>query len=138
MMWGVLDSSKKDQVPVQHDPRGVMGAQRVAPASNDEAFVHSVLRQTSPRRIITRVVKKDIHRGLDLIVVEADRLFVTYQAKREVRARRRVLVLEHAITPPVEEHIAREELVPYPLVTIIDSDTEVEEDLMSPSLKTLA
>ncbi|KAF1892352.1 hypothetical protein Lal_00010817 [Lupinus albus] len=39
-----------------------------------------------------------------------------------------VLVSEHPITPSIEEHRAKEELVPYPLVIIIDSDAEVEED----------
>ncbi|OIV93541.1 hypothetical protein TanjilG_28698 [Lupinus angustifolius] len=39
-----------------------------------------------------------------------------------------VLVLEHVVTPLVEEHRAREEPMPYPPVIVIDSETEMEED----------
>ncbi|OIW21309.1 hypothetical protein TanjilG_31644 [Lupinus angustifolius] len=39
-----------------------------------------------------------------------------------------VLVPEHVVTPLVEEHHAGEELISYPLVIIINSDTEMEED----------
>ncbi|OIW11794.1 hypothetical protein TanjilG_31196 [Lupinus angustifolius] len=84
-----------------------------------------------PHCIFTRVVKKSIHcRTIeefndsddedeeDMVIPNV----VWYSADVVI------LVSGYVVSPLVEEHRAREESMSYPLVIIMDSDTEMEED----------
>ncbi|OIV98982.1 hypothetical protein TanjilG_29385 [Lupinus angustifolius] len=67
---------------------------RVVPLSDDDMFVHPVLRRTSPCRIFTQAVNNGIRRGPDPVTVEADRLIAKFLARREARAQRSNKMIE--------------------------------------------
>ncbi|CAL0311147.1 unnamed protein product [Lupinus luteus] len=52
---------------------------RVVPVSDNDMYVHPVLRWTGPHFIFTWVVKKGIHHGIDPVAVEADRLMADFE-----------------------------------------------------------
>ncbi|OIW15432.1 hypothetical protein TanjilG_28631 [Lupinus angustifolius] len=118
-------------------PRSVIpnDSRRFVPISDDDTSVHPVPRGTGLRRIFTRVVKKGIRRGPDLVVVEADCLIAEFWARRKARARRSGRTIEEFSDSEDEDE--EEMAIPnavepmsYPPVIIIDSDTEMEEDLV--------